>query len=401
MKKQILLLTFFFLNVNLFSQSCLNPGDDGILDYTTSYNCHQYVRAALLGTNQVYLTSGEPYSGASIGSFNSTKIKNSDDFIRVFNQSYAQAFSMENYDHSVLVLDGGFYTTTIGDFASTPGVGSYLYKHSHVAYSTGDCDYRMFATTKDYSITGSTYTVNEGATATFYLTDNSPNNLSSLLSSVTWSVNTSYLEIVSFNSSSITVRGKCGSGVSGAKTAYIHAELTNSGMTGSDYKPVIKRDITVNCVASCTGTLNGGYLYTFNTIQANTDYDVLMDEGSWTWVKTSGTTNYWYSSLSGKKLEFSVPSGCVTFNGYNSNCNITLTFCAYGGFYMQGLPNLNNTGPEAVNSIDYSIVSMSSGKVVRSGCVAAVDQAELIKGLDPGLYVLNINGDKKKILVKE
>ena len=403
MRKILLCLFLSFSVYGLSAQACFSPGDDGILDHTTDYICHEYVRAALIN-GWVDMDTGVPHPGETIKNASDKAIKISDDFIKVGSQAYAKAASVNGgQDHSFLVLNGGWYTTTLGDFAATPGFGAKTYKHSHVAYSTNECSYDMYGVTKDFSISGSS-TVQEGQTVTFTLNYANTDGLDSQISNVIWVVNTNYLEILSFNNTSVTVRGKCNSGVSGSYPAYVHAKLETSAMNSGDHRPVIRTTTYVQCVntVDCGGTLNGGPLYTVNFVDDNTNYVVDMNQGSYNWTKTSGNAS-WYTSNNNNKLHFNIPFGSATFTATRTGCNLTFTF--YAGFMPPEQVGSDGDrltlSPELTGTMNYKIIDLATGKEVRNGCTHNGEQTTLMKGLPPGNYVLNLGGKKKKISVKD
>ncbi|MCE7865112.1 MAG: hypothetical protein DYG99_16385, partial [Bacteroidetes bacterium CHB5] len=107
--------------------------------------------------------------------------------------------------------------------------------------------------------------------------------------------------------------------------------LPNNLRTGCNGNTTNYKIKTVQVLPNCTGTLNQGPLYTFNTVPGGSN-QVEMYLSSWTWVKTSGSASY-STSNGGKNMTFSISSGYSTFNAYNASCNLTFTFCK-GSFLM-------------------------------------------------------------------
>lgn len=143
-----------------------------------------------------------------------------------------------------------------------------------------------------------------------------------------------------------------------------------TGCNGNDFK----RAKTIQVLPNCTGTLDGGSLYSYNYVTAGT-HNVKMHLNSWTWVKTSGNASG-STSGGGKNMTFTISSGCVSFNTYNASCNQYFTFC------------------KSSWSSGYIIMDMKSLKVIKEGKVK--DTAEinaLLAELPEGDYVVNIEGN--------
>lgn len=146
-----------------------------------------------------------------------------------------------------------------------------------------------------------------------------------------------------------------------------------TGCNGSNFFRVK----AVQILPNCTGTLNGGPLYSFNYVSSGSN-QVVMYLNSWTWVKTSGNAS-WSTSNGGKNMTFTISSGCATFNAYNSNCNVTFTFCKSSSFAT------------------YTVLDMKNLEVIREGKIE--DTAEinsLLNELPSGDYVINIDGTKTR-----
>ena len=134
------------------------------------------------------------------------------------------------------------------------------------------------------------------------------------------------------------------------------------------------RTKTIQVLPNCTGTLDGGSLYSFNYVTAGT-HNVEMHLNSWTWVKTSGSAS-WSTSGGGKNMTFTISSGCVSFNTYNASCNQYFTFCKSSWFS------------------GYIITDMKTLKVIKQGKVKdAAEINALLAELPEGDYVVNIEGN--------
>ena len=378
MKNCLIALLLVFPGVDAFSR-CGNPTGNVIAGTATNYNCHQYVRAALV-KNWVNMSTGYPSNQSLIPGLSNSTIEADNDFIKVCDRSQAKLVSMNhndhNADHSAIVLNGGFYSNDYGDFASTPGTGTPVYRHGHARTSTTACSHSFFTTTTSVIISGSSY-ISPGTIHTYTVT-----GLPSFMS-VTWQPVPSHLQFISSTATSITVKGlSSGSG----------AIKLNLSTACSSFSPVKEKSVTV--AADCNGTLNGNQLNTFNYVGYGSANTVEMNAPVWTWVKTSGTTSYWYTGSSGKYLYFAVPSGCVTFNAYNSSCNITRTFCASGS-YSSSI-QLAPMGED----VEYEVINIVTGKPEKSGLITDPgDTQAILEGLPAGFYVISVNGNRKKVVV--
>lgn len=381
MKNLLILLIGVLLVMPDYSNAqCTNPNGDVITGSLSNYNCHQYVRAALIN-NWVNLDDGTPnpiHESSIQGTVATGPIETDDNFIRVCSNEHAKAISTVGFSHSAIVRTGGFVTNDLGYFASTPNTGSQVYRQGHARSFTPSCTHKLYSTTTGITISGPS-SINLNATQVYTVV-----GLPSY-ATVSWQPLPGSLQLISSTATSITVKG-IGSG-----SGSIQLKLNTSCMDGTDHRPIKSKAVTV--MADCGGTLNGGSLYTFNTVGAGSANQVIMNASSWTWVKTSGNTSYWYTTSGGKNLFFAVPSGCATFNAYGSGCNLTMTFCAYGGYMMAQEP--------ATQSIDYKVLDIQSSKVVKEGTLSSsTDSDDPMAGLPAGFYVLVMNGQRKKMVIK-
>lgn len=133
------LITIFLLLVtsiiDSFSQ-CNNGTGSDIYTKQSNYNCHQFVRAALIG-NYVNFTTGIPISNESqyTSLYSTSTIAADQNFIRVCSSSNARAVVPvgNGADHSSIILDNGI-------FASTPnGSTDYIYTHQNPRTFTTAC----------------------------------------------------------------------------------------------------------------------------------------------------------------------------------------------------------------------------------------------------------------------
>lgn len=365
--------------------ACYQVGGYYNIVSSVPYNCNQYVRGAI-ENEWVDMNCGVPDAGENFLSLSPYALYNDNKYIRVCNQSDARLLLLKTsggdpFDHSMIILNGGFnsYPPGTGDFASTSSGSSAIRYHSRPGYGFTHCDYFLYTYIPSVSLSGSGATLAEGATRAFSI-----GNKPTFVTGANWSVNTNYLEIVgaSQNVSSVTVRGKCGSSDSGNKLAWVKMELRTSCMSSPGDGPVYQKNFYVNCVPDapdCSGTVDGNYLYTVNYVSSGS-HTVQMNEGAWTWVKTQGTTNYWYTANQGRTMYFSLPPGSVTFNAYTSTgCNRTITFSASGSMY--------------------SIQSAITGQVVKEGTSQGERQTELVKELAPGLYIIHQDGARNLVRV--
>uniref|UniRef100_UPI0040482870 hypothetical protein n=2 Tax=Roseivirga sp. TaxID=1964215 RepID=UPI0040482870 len=309
--------------------SCPPTTGNGVYDKTGSYNCHEYVRAALIGNNQVNLSTGQPIAVDFGPLYSHSTIQADDNFIRVCDEIYAEAIAHlpMSKDHSAIKVDGGKYAY------SFPAPGKIWISISARNYGTA-CDYEYFASIEDIQIAGP---VKIGNQYTFTL-QNKSNHPYILTDASRWSYDVTKFT-VSGTPSDTQITLVPNSGVNGnySVSANLNTLATDSP-TGDCAKGAIKietattytptRSKAFYIAPDCNGTLNGGALNTFNSVSKFTTHAVVMNEGPWTWVKTSGNAT-WSTSNGGKEMSFSISSGYVTFNAYNSGCNRTMTFYGY------------------------------------------------------------------------
>lgn len=142
MKKYILLLLILFISlIKIFGQ-CNNGTGSNIYTKQASYNCHQYVRAALIG-NYVNLTTGVPVSNENqfTSLYSTGTITTDQNFIRVCSSSDAKAVVPvgNGADHSSIILNNGI-------FSSTPnGSTQYIYTHQNPRTFTTACSEEYYA----------------------------------------------------------------------------------------------------------------------------------------------------------------------------------------------------------------------------------------------------------------
>ncbi len=358
------------------SNTCGNQNYTSIISTSAPYNCHQYVRAAVV-KGWVNMSSGQPtVSNSSILGLPSSKIKNDEKWIQV-SSSNADAVVPEGggTDHSAVLLNGGwnYVHGGVGDFASTPSAGSYLYKHSHATYSTTTCDFDMYAYMPNFAKSGSTATMIDGQTRTFSIT-----GLPSFVS-LDWEEGP-YLDVIgSSTGSSFKVKANCGASSS---STWVKGKLSTDCITKE-----FVWNFTLSC---CSGTINNSTLYTVNSVSQYSN-QVIMDSYPRSWIKTSGNVVSWSTAQSGRILNFNINQGSsVSFS--TNGCNLTF-YRSYGGW---GFMRSDNLGSKTDHSIEvYDMVSQTRQKLVGS-----FTEEDVIMSLDPGLYVISINGKKKKVFVK-
>jgi hypothetical protein len=383
MKKYVIYFAFVLAAYNGYSQCTNSSGTQFQSKSCTSYNCHQYVRAALIG-GYVNMTTGVPSNECAFSSYSSGNISSGDNnFIRVCNNSEAQAIVPvgNGADHSGIILSGGFPNGSgFGDFAATPNGSSALFRHGDPESFTTACTHQVYAVIANVIVSGPSG-LNPGTSGTYTI------NLPSYITADAnrWSVDPNFFTINSQNNTSITVTAKTGTG----GTGYIRATLTTA-CVGAGFKPVKEKLVSV--LADCGGTINGSQLNTFNTVSSGAANTVSMNASSFTWVKNSGNTNYWYTGSGGKFMYFSISSGCATFNAYGSGCNLTRTFCASGARQSTHLNNVSN----------FKVLDLHTGKVQSDGVLADPgDMSSITEKLPPGFYVIYVDGVRKKIVIRD
>lgn len=365
MKRLLIFSLLLFASVIESFGQCNNGTGSNIYTKQATYNCHQYVKAALIG-GYVNLSTGKPTSNENqyASLYTPYTIATDQNFIQVCSKSDADAVVPVGHgaDHSAIIRNDGI-------FASTPnGQGSdYIYSHQNPRTFTTACNQEWYAAIPDIKISGPS-AVNQGANITLSLTNNGQSFPSFLqLHKDRWTYEGSDFTFQSSSSTSITLKAKNVTGSS---------EIKYELKTGCN-APDFFRTKTVQILPNCTGTLNGGPLYTFNTVPGGQN-QVEMYLDSWTWVKTSGNVS-WSTSNGGKNMTFSISSGCATFNAYNASCNLNLTFC------------------RASSSSSYTVTDAKTSEVVREGIVG--DRKETNKRLaelPPGEYTITVDGHRTR-----
>lgn len=287
-------------------------------------------------------------------------IANDQNFIQVCSKSDADAVVPVGHgaDHSAIIRTDGL-------FASTPnGKGSnYIYSHHNPRTFTTACNQEWYAAIPDIEISGPS-AVNQGSNITLTLTNNGQPFPSFLqLHKDRWNVEENFFTEASSSSTSITLTANNVTGSSEIEY-YLRTGCNGSGL---------KRTKTVQVMPNCTGTLNGGPLYTFNTVPGGIN-EVEMYLNSWTWVKTSGSAS-WSTSNGGKNMSFTISSGCATFNAYNASCNLDLTFC------------------NSSSSSSYNVVDVKTSEVLLEGAVDDhLATSKRLEELPAGEYIITVDG---------
>ncbi len=361
----LLMVTMSAANVN-FKRRCLNP--PGTYLHTKpvnkDYNCYQYTRAALI-KGYVNMASGVPSSSEEdfFGTYTETTIIEDQDFIRVCSLSQAKAVAFLEAGHSVIKLNDGRFAFTFDNY---PDVETSFFPDAGSLACDGDEQY--YDAIPNIAISGGTQ-VNQGQNITLTLTNGGQALPSYLqLSSLNWSFNSSQFQEISKTSTSVTLKAKDVTG---------NFNVIYNLFTGCNANANF-RTKSVQVLPNCTGTLNQGPLYTFNTVSGGTN-QVEMYLSSWTWVKTSGNAS-WSTSNGGKNMSFSISSGCSTFNAYNASCNLTFTFCKYSSL-IGGDNNM------------FVVFDLINSKVVKEGQLEnEEDNESILDGLPQGHYVVYLNG---------
>lgn len=364
MKKYILLCFLFILSAKLLGQ-CQNSSGDPFYTKLADYNCHQYTRAALLGgSTYVNPSSGIPSNEAAFLNYSNATIAGDQDFIRVCFVSDAKAVVPvgNGAGHSAIILSNGIFASTPNSGPSAPDI----HKHQNPRAFTTACTEEYYAPIPGIILSGPTAT-NQGMQFTLTLTNNGQPFPSFLqLHKDRWSFNSTYFTEVpnSKTATSITLIANNVTGYSDVKYNLI------TGCNGTNFY----RIKTIQVLPNCTGTLNGGSLYTFNYVPSGSN-QVVMFLNSWTWVKTSGNAS-WITSNSGKNMTFTISSGCATFNAYNGSCNLTFTFCKSSSFSA------------------YTVMDMKTFKVIKEGIVENIKEINaLMDELPSGAYIINVDGN--------
>ncbi len=353
---------------------------------TSNFDCHQYVRGALVGA-LVDLATGNLKSGVSQSSFMSYctgTIINDNNFIKVCSINDAQAAVPVGHgaDHSALRV-GTIWACTPG--ATDPSVYT---ESSPLGYTT-TCDYEMYACISNITLSGSS-AVNIGMDATYTLLVNGSSTAplpSYIISEDRWVID-SHFTITSRTNRSITIRSATGV-TSGTFTDAVKTSFRTSCAV---LYPLRKK--TVSVMPDCSGTLNGGPLYTFNTAHPSGPNYVVMNQSSWTWVKTQGQASYSTGS-GGKTMTFTLNSGCSTFNAYGSGCNVNFTFCP-GSMRIATEEPLVTIAPPVHK---FHVIDITGIQIVKEGVTQDPDDTKtMLEGLPSGVYVINVAGERKKFL---
>jgi len=295
---------------------------------TGTYNCHQYVKGALV-SEEVNLYDGKPDAVDFSNDHTNASIQSDNNFIRVCNSWDAEATAVlpASKDHSSLILGNGSHAY------STPGGSDIWTSGSALNYSTA-CDYEYFSSVEDVYISGP---VVSGNNYTFTL-ENVGSHSYILTDANRWSYYASAFNVITKTNTTLTLSPKSGWG----GTHSISAKLNTSGtdnptgncatgvngyQTASTYTPIKYSSLTIQ--SSCDGKLDGNTLYTWNSVSKYVMHNVVMDESGWSWTKTSGSCS-WSTSGSGKYMDFSISNGSVTFQATKSGCPTkTVTFTSY------------------------------------------------------------------------
>jgi hypothetical protein len=309
-------------NASLLSGCTPNHGS-GVYLKENDYNCHQYVRAALL-EGKVNLTTGEPSTGNFTG-YDNYSIQSDSRFIRVCNASDASAVAIAHLpggmDHSALKLPVEYAY-------SYPG-SQKVYKGGSALHYTTACDYEYFAAIPSVYVSGPVqvwngykFTLENKSLYPFLIADNTR-----------WSISdpAKFTEVSETDTEYIIAPIGCASGTY-TVIAKIHSNATKTGSActygvngiepATTFVPTKTNAFSIPI--DCSGTLDGGSLNTVNFVSRGT-HQVVMKICPLTWVKTSGTAT-WSTSNSGKNMTFTINGGSVSFNVYGLGCNRNVTF---------------------------------------------------------------------------
>lgn len=297
---------------------------------TGGYNCHEYVRAALIETGSlVNTTTGKPVA-QDFSNLDHNTIQGDHNFIRLCNSdaSHAEvaAYLPISRDHSSLRLDGGTYAY------STPG-GSDIYTTLCPRnYGSTPPDYEWYSSIEDVQISGPVISGNR-----FTFTLNGLSNHPYIVNEPTrWSYTYSgAFTLISETNTQLVIERKAG--WSGTHTVY--ADLNTTATNGSCSKGALgvedattytpRRSKSFTLPTDCQGSLNGSNLNTWNSIPKYVTNYVVMNESGWSWTKTSGSAS-WSTSNNGKNMNISMYYGSATFLATKAGCsNRTITFSAY------------------------------------------------------------------------
>lgn len=389
-----------------WSDDCENTGIVGtVLDNNPNYNCNQYVRAALIH-GKVNMDDGKPIgSSSSFSGYNQFAIgeSGSNDFIKIgpAYMDMAKAKAANGWDHALVILNGRFDNPdgTRGDFASTPGFFEKLYGHWKQGHGTSVCEYDFYDTVHSgIGITGATdaYT----GVITRYTLD-VPSSIP-YITGAEWEVDESIFDIIAETDFYIEVRPK-NSIPQNVHNTYVRAGLRTAEIDNEGgNKPLIERSINAYFNPfTCSGLINSTQLYTWNIVHYYATNNITMNTGGWSWTVTSGTTYSWNVSSgpqgSGQNVSFQMPYGCINVMATNgpSNCSQTFTFCAYNS-----PPPSARTENNLTSEIDYKVTRLDNKSLVKTGCIKSTeDESAITRGLPPGMYVITVNGKRKKVKV--
>ena len=311
------------------SISCTSPGGP-VYAKTGGYNCHEFVRAALVETgNKVNLNTGQPIA-QDFSYLSHNTIQGDHDFIRLCNSqsSYAEvaAYLPTSRDHSSLRLNGGSFAY------STPG-GTHIYTTICPRnYGSIPSDYEWYVSIEDIQINGPV--INTNGEYEFTLT-----NLSGhpyiLTDNNRWSYSYSgAFTLISETNDKLVIKPKTGWSGTHNVQVVLNTSATNGScnlgalgvLTANTYTPTRSKSFAIQ--ADCNGTLNGSTLYTWNSIPKYVTNNVVMNTSGWSWTLTSGSAS-WSTSGGGKYMNISMYGGSATFSATKSGCSRTITFSAY------------------------------------------------------------------------
>ncbi len=284
MKKYIIVLLISVISIiEVIGQTgCQNEiiSSPGFYTKQANYFCHQYVKAALLGdmmgNGWVDLATGIPtHSESNFLNFTG-EIATDQNFIQVCTKSNAKAVvpspGGNTEFHSAIILDNGL-------FASTPnGSTQYIYKHQNPRTFTSACigEEKYYAPIPQIVISGAS-TANQGMQFTLTSTNNGQSLPSFLqLHKDRWFFDSYYFTEVpnTKTATSITLTANSISG---------YSDITYNLITGCNGNNFY-RTKPVQVLPNRTGILNGGPLYTFNSVSTGSN-QIVMFLNSWTWVK--------------------------------------------------------------------------------------------------------------------
>lgn len=334
-------------------------------DKDCNFNCHQYVRGCAMGL--VDLVTRVPFDDDDLCALNSGQIKNGNDFIKVCHSYQSDAANMTTVDHSTYKVGSPF------PYFATPNGSSYMLCSGNATTGSGSTQsqpYDNFAYIGDVEILGET-DLAVGSTYSYTLL-----NLPSAVTIDQVTVNGSYASVEETNPTNFKIKAL--NPISNLEVkVFFETDCSGSAVRTKS----IRVNITSNGGDPCAGTLNGGSLYTFNSVSSNSN-SVIMNAGYWSWQLISGSASYTSGSQS---LNFHMYSRCVSFRGYRSGCGSrTFTFCK--GYYREG------ANEEEGQTIE--IYDIRSGRKLKSiECNPCYQtNTELVEDLPFGLYIISRDG---------